>query len=109
MRFLLDTNVPKALTGWIAAKGHDCEHVLDLALAQADDRELWRRALDTSAVIVSKDEDFAIMARAPQPGPCVIWLRTGNGTAQQLIAFMEPRWDAIEQALDRGDPLVEVR
>lgn len=109
MLFLVDTNLPKALAAWIAARGHKAEHVLDLGLAQAKDSDLWRRASETDAVIVSKDEDFADLARQPQTGPCVLWLRTGNGTTRDVLRLLEPLWPAIELRLTAGERLIEVR
>lgn len=109
MLFVVDTNLPKALAAWIAAKKHRAEHVLDLGLAQAKDADLWRRASDTGAVIVSKDEDFADLARQTQTGPSVVWLRTGNGTTRDLLRLLDPLWSTIELKLTTGERLIEVR
>ena len=108
MRFLVDTNLPRALAAWLRSHGHAAEHVLDLSLAQADDDLIWRRAAETGAVIFSKDQDFADMV-GRLPGPSVIWARTGNGTTAALIAYLAPLWPAIEQRLTAGDRLIEVR
>ncbi|HWA21999.1 MAG TPA: DUF5615 family PIN-like protein [Caulobacterales bacterium] len=105
MRFLIDTNLPKALGSWIAQRGHIAEHVLDLGMAQATDAALW----ETSAVIVSKDEDFADLVRRSEYGPSVLWLRTGNGTTNDLLKLLGPLWLLIEARLASGDRLVEVR
>ena len=109
MRFLIDTNLPKALSHWINSKGHSSEHVLDLNLAQAKDNVVWRRAQATDAVIVSKDEDFADLVRRSTEGPQVVWLRTGNGTRRDLLLFLEPLWNVIEARLVTGERLIEVR
>jgi predicted nuclease of predicted toxin-antitoxin system len=109
VRFLIDTNLPKSLTAWFRARGHQAEHVLDLNLAQARDETLWRRASETSAVIVSKDEDFADMRGKDPEGPAVIWVRTGNGTTPTLLAIFDPLWPAIESRLAAGDRLIEIR
>jgi predicted nuclease of predicted toxin-antitoxin system len=109
VRFLIDTNLPKALGHWINTKGHSSEHVLDLNLAQAKDNALWLRAEATDAVIVSKDEDFADLVRRSTEGPRVVWLRTGNGTRRDLLLFLEPLWSVIEARLADGERLIEVR
>lgn len=109
MRFLVDTNLPRALAHRIHSLGHSCEHVLDLGLAQANDREIWQRAAATGAVIVTKDEDFADRVRRTENGPAVVWIRTGNGTNRQLLAYLEPLWPKILMRLDVGDRLVELR
>lgn len=109
MRFLIDTNLPKALTPWLIGKGHACEHVLDFGLAQAKDRELWKHAASTGAGIISKDQDFADLARSTTQGPCVVWLRTGNGTTPDLLAFLESLWPQIVDRLNAGERLIEIR
>jgi len=105
----LDTNVPKGLTVWACGQGHEAEHVLDLGLGRSLDPELWRRAVETGAVIITKDEDFADMVRRSSSGPAVIWLRTGNGTTADLLSYLEPLWRSIEARLLAGDRLIEVR
>lgn len=109
MRFLIDTNLPRALAAWIGSKGHACEHVLEIGLAQAEDGGIWRRAASDGAIIVSKDEDFAALVRRTRAGPSVIWVRTGNGTTRQLLEFLEHLWPDVEAKLAAGERLVEVR
>ncbi len=89
MRFLIDTNLPKALCAWFAAKGHQCEHVLDIGLAQSKDVEIWQHAAENGAIVVSKDEDFADLARQPKTGPAVIWMHTGNGTTRSVLRLLD--------------------
>ncbi len=59
MRFIIDAQLPPALARLLAALGHEAEHVADKLMASASDREIWDLALSASAVIVTKDEDFA--------------------------------------------------
>jgi len=94
---------------WLASRGHQVEHVLDLELAQASDGALWARCRDTTAIVVSKDEDFANWVRAGRAGPAVVWLRTGNGTTDRLIETLSPVIDAVEACLAAGDRLIEIR
>jgi len=58
-RFLVDNQLPAALTRWLRDKGQEAEHVLDLNLGQSPDTQIWQRAAELGAVIVTKDEDFA--------------------------------------------------
>lgn len=109
MRFLVDANLPKALTGWLVAQGHDAEHVLSLSMGQARDDVLWRLATDMGAVIISKDEDFAVLARTTDAGPAVVWVRTGNGTNADLLNYLAPLWAMVRARLQAGDRLVELR
>lgn len=97
------------MSKWLAARGHYCEHVLDLGLGQGSDNELWLRCRDSETAIVSKDEDFAVWVMANRPGPAVVWLRTGNGTTRDFIASLTPVIEEIETRLAAGDRLIEVR
>jgi predicted nuclease of predicted toxin-antitoxin system len=109
LRFLIDTNLPRRLTAWLASRGHQCTHVLDLGLGHGSDNELWTHCLAGDAIIVSKDEDFANWVHAGRPGPSVLWLRTGNGTVRDLIQCLAPVIADVEARLAAGERLVEVR
>ena len=73
----------------------------------ANDAEIARVAEHHGYVLVSKDEDFLILRLPDRFG--LLWLRIGNATNRALVAWLIPRWRAIETALDRGERLVEVR
>ena len=60
------------------------------------------------AVIWSKDTDFADRTRRT-PGLQVVWIRFGNTANTSLQAKLAPHLLAIEDALARGEPLIEVR
>ena len=109
MRFLVDNQLPAALAAWLREQGHEAEHVLDLQLAQAKDNPIWQHAQSRGAVIVSKDEDFAEWVRRGRPGPAVVWLRLGNSTRRELLAWIAPRWPTVMIRLQEGARLIEVR
>lgn len=60
MRFLVDAQPPPASARWLAAQGYQADHVADLNMNSAPDSSIWQLAASTGAVIVTKDEDFAI-------------------------------------------------
>jgi hypothetical protein len=64
MRFLVDTQLPRALASRLRESGHEAGHVLELAMGQSPDNDLWRYAAARQETIVSKDEDFADWVRA---------------------------------------------
>jgi len=109
VRFLVDTQLPAAVTKFLEAEGHQAEHVLDLGLAQSKDDILWEYAERHQAVIVTKDEDFADRIIRGRPGPSVVWLRLGNCTNVTLISWLASLWPQIFSRLNQGERLVEVR
>jgi predicted nuclease of predicted toxin-antitoxin system len=59
--FLIDNQLPPALSHWLARNGHTASHVLDLKLGQVPDDVIWTFAAKHGYTIVTKDEDFAQM------------------------------------------------
>jgi len=107
-RFLIDNQLPQALVPWLESKGSSAQHVLTRKLAQSSDEAIWLVAARESAVIISKDEDFArftLVRTEPVP---VLWLRIGNCRSTALLATMERAWPAINEQLDAGARLIEI-
>ena len=59
MKFLVDAQLPPALAHWLREGGHEAEHVEDTGLREANDGAIWAHAVQSGAIIVTKDEDFA--------------------------------------------------
>lgn len=108
MRFLVDAQLPPALARWLAAKGHEAEHVDDKGMQAASDTTIWDYALACSAAIVTKDEDFAQRKVLTEVGPVVVWIRLPNTRRRDLLAWFETILPNILVALERGETLVEV-
>jgi predicted nuclease of predicted toxin-antitoxin system len=107
LRFLVDAQLPPALARQLEAMGHSAEHVAECGLTSASDDAIREYAATTGAVIITKDEDFAVR-RLLQSGPAVVWLRIGNTRRNALLVRMETELPAIVQALERGETLIEV-
>src|SRR5882762_3852837 len=108
MRFLVDAQLPPALVGWLVAGGHEAEHVGDRKMQTSSDAAIWDYALATSAVIVTKDEDFAQRKVLTAAGPAVVWIRLPNTRRRDLLEWFETVMPQIVSALERGETLVEV-
>ena len=109
MRFLIDEQLPPALARMIATRGHVAEHVQDVGLGAAKDARLWEYALEHHSVIVTKDEDFPSRLRTGVAGPQIVWLRVRNVSRQSLLQWFEPLLPQIEDLLQQGESLIEVR
>lgn len=109
MRFLVDAQLPPRLVTLLRELGHSAEHVFDAGLATAPDTDVWRRAVETGAVIVTKDADFAFRRQQSKDGPAVVWVRLGNATTPALTETLLPALPEIVGAIAAGEALVEVR
>lgn len=87
MRLVVDAQLPPALVQWLVARGHDAVHVFDLDYVRAPDSVIWEHARETGAVIITKDEDFALRSQLRPSGPPVIWIRFGNVRRQGLLRW----------------------
>lgn len=109
MRFLVDNQLPATLARFLASRGVDCLHVLDIDLADATDGEIWKHASQNDCVVISKDEDFLYFANTPSAKARFIWIRLGNCSTKGLLAAIESLWPKIEAGLESGDRIIEVR
>lgn len=108
MRVLVDAQLPPALARALAASGLEAEHVFDCALTESPDAEVWLHAERVGAVIVTKDEDFALRRQLSADGPVVVWVRYGNVRNAELLRRVAASWPAVMAALARGETLVEL-
>jgi len=107
VRWLVDAQLPPALARWLTSAGHEATHVFDLGMATASDDVIWRYAIDTTSVIVSKDEDFAIRAQLHGGAP-VVWVRFGNVRRTEIIRRFQSALPDVVAGVERGEHLVEL-
>lgn len=108
MRFLIDAQLPQRLARRLADLGHDATHVADIGLESATDAAVWSAAIARKAVLVTKDQDFAVARAVGDQGPAVVWVRIGNTPNDVLIARLVGSLDAIAEAIARGETVVEL-
>jgi predicted nuclease of predicted toxin-antitoxin system len=108
LRFLIDAQLPPRLARRLAERGHDATHVAGIGLADASDADIWRAAFERAAVLVTKDQDFAVARAVAATGPAIVWVRIGNTSNDILLARLLTSLGAIEEAIARGETVVEV-
>ena len=109
MKFLVDNQLPFALARDLQARGFQCQHVLDVNLADAKDIDICRYAESQDCVVISKDEDFVYHANSSAAKLRVVWVRLGNCRTPALLAAFERAWPELESCLKAGDRIVEIR
>ncbi len=62
LKLLVDNQLLLALARFLAANRFDCQHVQDIGMGATDDQVIWEYAKSHDMTIVSKDEDFQLMA-----------------------------------------------
>jgi predicted nuclease of predicted toxin-antitoxin system len=51
---------------------HEATHLLDVGLLESSDGAIWDYAMSQGAIIVTKDEDFAIRASVSEARPRIV-------------------------------------
>ncbi|NJD67439.1 MAG: hypothetical protein C3F12_02150 [Candidatus Methylomirabilota bacterium] len=109
MKFLIDNQLPIALSRFLQTQGLESRHVMELGLDEASDLEIWRYADAEDYVIVSKDEDFLHLVNLGAGGPSVVWVRLGNCRKGPLLDAFARVLPEILSALQGGQKVVEIR
>jgi predicted nuclease of predicted toxin-antitoxin system len=108
VRFIVDAQLPPLLARFLSDQGHPSEHVSDIGLGTARDREIWDRAIQSDAALVTKDEDFITMRALNSTGPAIVWVRLGNTTRTELVRHFSAVLPAIIAGLQKGETVIEV-
>jgi len=105
----LDAQVSPRLRPWIRRE-FDVEviHVRDLGLREAEDSRIFAAARRAKAAVLTKDEDFVILAERLGPPPQVIWLTCGNVSNARLKKILTAGLPDAMAMLQRNEPVVEI-
>jgi predicted nuclease of predicted toxin-antitoxin system len=109
MKLLVDNQLPVALAGHLRGWGLDCVHVLEVGLNKAHDPDIWQWATTEGRIVVTKDEDFLLLATRPGDQGRMIWVRLGNCRNPALLAAFDRTRDALLRAIASGQRVIELR
>ncbi len=91
MKFLVDAQLPRRMTSWLAAAGCDAKHTLDLPDGnRTTDEQINHVADQEQRVVVSKDADFVdghLLRGRPSK---LLLISTGNISNRDLEALFVP-------------------
>ncbi len=91
MNFLVDAQLPRRMTAWLAAAGCDAIHTLDLPDAnRTKDEQIIDLADREHRILITKDADFVdshLLSRRPSR---LLLISTGNISNRDLEALMAP-------------------
>jgi predicted nuclease of predicted toxin-antitoxin system len=110
MKLLVDNQLPLALARFLAASGFECQHVQDIGMGATDDRVIWEYAKSSNLTIITKDEDFPLLAdRQGSIPPQVVWVRLGNCRKTALLSAFSIVLPKLRTLLESGQSVIEIR
>lgn len=108
MMFLIDNQLPEALSRFLKSQNLNSVHVAEVGLDEASDQKIWQYAKSSGAVIISKDEDFFHLACSDPEGAALIWVRLGNCRKQELLTAFSQSLSQILTALGNRQKIIEI-
>ncbi len=109
MLYLIGAQLPPALARWLRDRGFKAVSAREAGLRDSSDGEIWGWAVREGAAILTKDEDFSLLAVTARERCPVVWVRIGNVTNRALFQIMERRWADVVALVDAGERIVELR
>lgn len=115
MLFLVDNVVSWRVAKCLRENGHDAIHVADLGMAEAEDGEIYTRAVTDRRVIVTQDSDFERIHQEFQTRTGVILIRLSNGKPAHHCKVLIGLLDRVHDELVGGafvlvdDTVVRIR
>lgn len=105
----LDAQLSPQLARWIEETfGNECLHVRDLGLRDAEDPEIFHKARDAGAVVMTKDEDFISLVERNGPPPQVIWITAGNMSNAHFKSLLMKTFPDAMSLIASGETVVEI-
>ncbi|MBN8733694.1 MAG: DUF5615 family PIN-like protein [Acidobacteria bacterium] len=109
MTFLVDNQLPPALARFIEQDlGTAALHVQDLNMQGYSDLQLWTHAAQHDLILISKDEDFAVLY-SQSPNARLLWVRLANCRKTELLHSFKQVWPRVLEAFQRGERFIELR
>lgn len=95
----MDAQLPRRLSEWLAAKGHDAVHTLELPDGNhSSDSELNRITHAESRILITKDGDFVNSFLTAQDPFKLLHVATGNISNHQLLDLFAKVMPQLETA-----------
>ncbi|WP_114782758.1 DUF5615 family PIN-like protein [Botryobacter ruber] len=96
MKFLVDAQLPKALSDFINYKGIVSIHILELPdKNKTQDGYITRLATDEHFIVITKDADFLESYVLKKEPPKLLIVRTGNIRNSELIHLFDKNLELI--------------
>ena len=96
MKLLFDQNLSPKLVRRLADLYPDSNHVYQIGIDRATDKEMRDYARREGFVIVTKDSDFSDLCILLGFPPKVIWIRRGNCSTADIEAILRDHNSGLE-------------
>ena len=103
IRLLLNQGLPRSTATLLRAVGWDVQHVADVGMSRASDREVLELARHERRICVTLDADFHVqLAVSGATGPSAVCIRIEGLKGRALAELLQRVWPLICDDLDKG-------
>ncbi len=103
MRFLADMGIAQEVVAALRLQDHSAEHLLDLGMDRAKDREIIARATTEKRIVLTHDKHFGReLALSKSTSPSIVTFRLRNMTPRNVMLHLVAAIDAFEEELRKG-------
>ncbi|MBC7891680.1 MAG: DUF5615 family PIN-like protein [Sphingobacteriaceae bacterium] len=82
---LIDAQLTPGLARWITERfGYECYSLRHMGMHRAEGPEIFFKAREMNAMVITKDSDFLQLLDRHGPPPKIIWLTCGNTSNQRM-------------------------
>jgi predicted nuclease of predicted toxin-antitoxin system len=108
VKFLVDANLADRVARLLENAGHEAVHVRALGMGRDTDAEIFEKAVELGAIVVSEDTDFgALLAQRGTGLPSLVLLRTADPlTPEQQASLIVSELPLVRDDLAQGAILV---
>ena len=108
MKFIVDAQLPKALSDFIKSYGLDSIHTIELPdKNKTQDGFITRLATEEQRIVITKDADFLETYVLTKEPPKLLLIKTGNIRNSELISLFEKNIELIVELFSTHS-LIEV-
>jgi predicted nuclease of predicted toxin-antitoxin system len=105
----IDAQLSPSLASWIQSQFHaQAKALREIGLRDASDREIFWKAKEASAIIITKDSDFLRLLDEFGAPPKIIWITCGNTSNNRLKEILITALPKALTLFDSGEKLVEI-
>jgi predicted nuclease of predicted toxin-antitoxin system len=111
VKIWLDAQLSPSVAEWLKGSEGVAEAFaiqLDPDLRSARDTEIFSKAGEAGAVVMTKDRDFVDLLHRLGPPPQVIWVTCGNTSNRMMRRILSSALPDALTLLRSGEPLVEI-
>ena len=108
MKFIVDAQLPQALSDLLKYRGYDSIHTLELPEKNAtSDDVITEIAISQKRIVITKDNDFLESFLLTSKPDKLIIVRTGNIPNSILLKMFDSNLELIKQMITRSN-LIEI-